>query len=321
MRRSITALMPYLIDHSSQSIFVTRLCLLFDTMKLSVLQLLLLVAISTKTSSAFTTLPNVAVRRQSLDSSSIILFEEKPGGSARFTGIQQQDATSGFDLVLRAIVSDVGSIAVGLIGLVIAVGYRLSDQDSLTVDTLGQETRTDLLAVFASGAVLLNGVSKLDVTSALADSVILEGINLPEPEYSSADYQPDLPWALESLLTATPAKTAVLLRHDGSAWKSVASVGTVPSEKEMRLGPIQDTNPILDRFLKSDSSGKETYLPTLQAIPGRVEFTYLPPNTQGALLLPVSQNEVLVLGSNTAKSFSPRDVAWSQLIATRISAS
>jgi hypothetical protein len=179
-----------------------------------------------------------------------------------------------------------------------------------------------LLAVFACGAVLLNGVSKLDVTSALADSVILEGTDLSQPEYSSTDYPPaDLPWALESLLTATPAKTAVVLRYEGSAWKIVVSAGTVPSEKEMRLGPVQATNPILDRFLKSDSTGKETYLPTLQAIPGRVEFTYLPPNTQGALLLPVSPKEVLVLGSNTAKSFSPRDVAWSQLIATRIAAS
>ena len=32
---------------------------------------------------------------------------------------------------------------------------------------------------------------------------------------------------------------------------------------------------------------KESYLPTLQALPGKVEFTYLPSNAQEALLLPV----------------------------------
>mmetsp|Transcript_3962 Transcript_3962/g.6636 ORF Transcript_3962/g.6636 Transcript_3962/m.6636 type:complete len:292 (+) Transcript_3962:91-966(+) len=291
-------------------------------MKIVAVQLVLLMAVS---SSAFTALPATCItsadsyHKLPADKSRSVLFAEKPG-SARFTGIQQQDATSGFDLVLRAIVSDVGSIAVGLIGLVIAVGYRLADQDSLTVDTLGQETRTDLLAVFACGAVLLNGVSKLDVTSALADSVVLDGIDLEKPEYLSSKYATDLPWALESLLTATPANSAVLLEYDGNAWKTIASAGSVPSNEDMRRGPFQDTNPILDRFLK-DGTSKETYLPTLQAIPGRVEFTYLPPNTQGALMLPVSSTQVMVLGSNTAKSFSPRDVAWSQLIATRIGAS
>lgn len=287
-------------------------------MKLARISAVLLLAAS---AGAFTIVPALSVRtlQQSNDvTSNVVLFDEKPG-SARFTGIQQQDATSGFDLVLRAIVSDVGSIAVGLIGLVIAVGYRLADQDSLTIDTLGQETRTDLLAVFACGAVLLNGVSKLDVTSALADSVVLEGTTLKEPQYFATDYPTDLPWALESLLTATPAKTAVLLEREGESWKTVSAAGTVPSEEELRRGPVQDINPILDRFLK-DGTAKESYLPTLQALPGRVEFTYLPPNTQGALLLPVTATQVLVLGSNTAKSFTPRDVAWSQLIATRVGA-
>lgn len=238
-------------------------------------------------------------------------------GSARFTGVD--DATSGLDFVLSAIVSDVGSIALGLIGLLVVMGHRLAYQDSLTADMLGQETRSDLLGVFACGAVLLNGVSKLDVTSALAESVVLEGVSLERPEGNSSS--DDVIWAIESVLTATPAKTAVLLEYDSSSdnWKSRVVGGVVPLEEELRLGPANSVNPILNRFLKEGA--KESYLPTLQALPGRVEFTYMPPNTQEALLLPVKSEPspaVLVLGSNTAKSFAPRDVAWSQVLATRL---
>mmetsp|Transcript_8206 Transcript_8206/g.11832 ORF Transcript_8206/g.11832 Transcript_8206/m.11832 type:complete len:303 (-) Transcript_8206:1280-2188(-) len=236
-------------------------------------------------------------------------------GSARFTGIT--GATSGVDVILSAIVSDVGSIALGLIGVLVVLGNRLADQDMLSVETLGQETRSDLLAVFACGAVLLNGLSKLDVTSALAETVILEGIQLPKPEGELGN-DDDLCWGLQALLAATPAKTSVLLQHDGNRWINLANYGIVPVDEILRAGPTNSINPILDRFLRDKS--KETYLPTLQALPGRVEFTYLPSNSQEALILPVSDEptRVLVLGSDTAKSFTPRDVAWCRVVATRL---
>ena len=75
---------------------------------------------------------------------------------------------------------------------------------------------------------------------------------------------------------------------------------------------------------------KESYLPTLQALPGRVEFAYLPPNVQEALVLPVPRPEewsgdgddgryyAVVLGGDTAKSFAPRDVAWCRKVASWI---
>ncbi len=255
--------------------------------------------------------------------SSTRLLQEKSGGSARFTGVQSQDATSALDLVLRAIVSDIGSIVIGLLGLGTAVVNRLANDELQTVGALGQETRTDLLAVFACGAVLLNGLSKLDVTSALAQSVVLDGVNLEDTiVYYKDSYPRDLPWALKSMLAATPAKTALLLEYTDTippCWKTVAIAGIVPTEERLRLGPSLSVNPIVDGFLR-DGNTKEKYLPTLQALPGRVEFTYLPSNTQEALLLPVSSTQVLVLGSNTAKSFSPRDIAWSQVIASRLGA-
>ena len=255
---------------------------------------------------------------RSLPSSTTCFAENEPkGGTARFVGLDG-GATSGLDYVLSLISSDVGSTILGLVGLFVCVAHRLANTDSLSTETMGQETRADLLAVFSVGAVLLNGISKLDVTSALAESVVLDGEPLSEPIYNTkVNRQQDVTWALQSVLAATPAKTAVLLAAEEEGWSVQSLVGVVPRDSSLRDTAPCET-PILNRFRKDTS--KETYLPTLQALPGRVEFTYLPPNTQGALLLPVKSGPtvVLVLGTNTAKNFSPRDVAWCQVLASRI---
>ena len=106
------------------------------------------------------------------------------------------------------------------------------------------------------------------------------------------------------------------------------------------------STPILDRMLRDDgvkggtvggtgaTTGKgpgESYLPTLQALPGRVEFSYLPSNAQEVLLLPVSRPDgdkagddgdgryyAIALGGDAAKSFAPKDIAWCKEIASWI---
>ena len=185
--------------------------------------------------------------------------------------------------------------------------------------------------------MLLNGITKLDVTAAMSESVNLEGIRLERPELSSTMGQSDtdigketISWGMDALLTATPAKTVIILERstdesntvdddDDKGWNVIARAGIVPSS----MGPIPDTTPILDR-VGSIGNVKETYLPTVQALPGKRELTYLPTNIQLALLIPIQTNakhtrkRILVLGSNTAKSFSPRDVAWSRIIAYRM---
>ena len=260
-------------------------------------------------------------------------------GTARLSGPKDTGATGIVDSVLTLLSSDGASIALGLLGITICLFNRLShidDYDAMTAvadgaDALGRQSRADLLAVFASGAILLNGISKLDVTSALAESVVLEGVELDgtaifgdalkETSNGSNDsVQTEIEWALESVLDATPAKTAVIMAYDtaGASWKPVAASGIVPADESLqRALPRGRTTPILDRF-QGGSMTKESYLPTLQALPGRVEFTYLPPNTQEALVLPMSSSSVLVLGSDTAKSCTPRDVAWAQVIASRL---
>lgn len=242
------------------------------------------------------------------------------------------------DQFLTLIASDAFSIVFGTIGLLAVVVYRWNlvlavDAGRAAAEALTYQTRTDLLAVFASGSVLLNGVTKLDVTTALAESVVLEGTALPKPEQIGND---DLTgggkgnkqnWALESLLAATPAKTAVLITDTEDRWSISYRAGVIPSSPSSLL--IPEKTPILER-VGSPENTKETYLPTLQNLPGRTELTYLPDNTQMAVLIPIQpssslsssnnnkKNSVLVLGGNTAKSFSPRDIAWSRIVAEKL---
>ena len=41
-------------------------------------------------------------------------------------------------------------------------------------DAMGMQSRSDLLAVFASGAILLNEIGKMDITSVAAGTVVLK---------------------------------------------------------------------------------------------------------------------------------------------------
>ena len=266
--------------------------------------------------------------------------QQSQGARVRFSGSSSSATVSNpVDLALSWIASDVGSIILGVGGIVLLLIGRLAldVDDSNNVDNLGQVTRSNLLAVFAAGAVLLNGLSKLDVESTLAQSVQLVGTRPEEPVLS--DSTPDslrneLAWMLDSLLQATPTKSAVVLErqtNDNDKWTITALAGIVPSTTTSSLTTALNdlaATPILDRSVKQQPTATtspssvlaETYLPTLQALPGRTEFTYLPPNAQAVLILPVSTQTVLVLGSDQAKSFTPRDIAWCQVVVARLAA-
>jgi len=232
-------------------------------------------------------------------------------------------------------------------------------------------SRIDLLGVFAAGSVLLNGISKLDVESVVADRVVLEGVNSEGrviwiedngDERTAAvvqrndEFQSTVEWALSSFLKCSSAQTAILLAscpQQSQRWVPLATAGILPLDSQLRSSiPETRGTPILDRMLREDDGikggsvggtevagatkrkgPKESYLPTLQALPGKVEFTYLPSNAQEALILPVLRPEeksesedddndgwyyAVVLGGDTAKSFAPRDIAWCKEIASWI---
>ena len=259
----------------------------------------------------------------------------------RFSGLdldRQRYNQSPVDILFAGLTSDVVSIAVGTLGVVALLVGRLvldggstDESDSITnnIDAMGQATRTNLLAVFATGAVLLNGVSKLDIQSALAEKVRLTGVAVNTPRvWTDPTLHGNLPWTLESLRTASPASSVIVLQSESPSepWQVTACAGIVPPALAIHETPLSlpmEATPILDRLRSADT---ETYLPTLQALPGRVEFlSYLPSNTQAVLLVPVVADpaathgrSVLALGANQARSFTPRDIAWCQTIAQRL---
>jgi len=265
---------------------------------------------------------------------------------------------STIDSILINLTSDRTSLLLGSIGILIVLLNRILSFPE-DADYEASRSRIDLLAVFAAGSVLLNGISKLDVESVTAEQVVLEGIN----EASSVVWNDDddnttannnnfsyegnrdvVEWGLGSFLKCSPARTAVFLgkeegQSSSSSWVPLAMTGILPLDPSLRLSLRSNSTPILDRMLRDDGNikggtvgggaevrkkggPKESYLPTLQALPGKIEFSYLPSNAQEALLLPVSSKEgdsrryAVVLGGDRAKSFAPRDISWCREIAS-----
>lgn len=260
---------------------------------------------------------------------------------------------SPIDSLLLTVTSDRFSLLLGSLGIILLLLNRLF---TFPEDVAYEATRSriDLLGVFAAGSVLLNGITKLDVTSVQSERVALEGVQVDQVTWCSQDdgtreFADTTEWALSSLIKCSPARTAVLLSTKGgeSKWEPIAIMGALPLSTELQQSiPRDRQTPILDRMKRYDASSintkggsvagtsslgrnrgpKESYLPTLQALPGRVEFTYLPTNTQEVLVLPVptataedgGRCYALVLGGDTAKSFAPKDVVWCREIATWI---
>lgn len=48
-----------------------------------------------------------------------------------------------------------------------------------------------------------------------------------------------------------------------------------------------------------------------KVLPGKIEFDYLPENCQGVVMQPVLKaSAVVIIGTNRARAFSPKDIAW-----------
>jgi hypothetical protein len=261
---------------------------------------------------------------------------------------------STIDSILLNLTSDRTSLLLGMVGIVILLLNRIiSFPEDATYEA--SRSRIDLLGVFAAGSVLLNGITKLDVESVTAEQVALEGVNEGRVVWYNDDFEYNdgnkatVEWTLSSLIKCSPARTAVMLgkhQKEGERWVPLAMTGILPSDTSLRTSLRTDSTPILDRMLRDDGikggtvggtevigsqkkkGPNESYLPTLQALPGKIEFSYLPSNAQEALLLPVppsSTDEVdgcryaIVLGGDTAKSFAPRDISWCKEIASWLS--
>ncbi|KAL7561216.1 hypothetical protein ACA910_004139 [Epithemia clementina (nom. ined.)] len=262
------------------------------------------------------------------------------------------------DKALVWLVSDVGSLVLGTAGLLVVLFGRLFAPPSFDndIESMAEETRLNLLAILACGAVLSNGLAKVDINTVTAETAVLTGTRFKDPIVlvSSKNDKTNtlgrkMTWLIRALLTATSAESAVVLEQQfllmpkeqeatpnenhhvwhvlgfggiisGKLRSSVLADDFVRDQEAPLVLMKGDKTSILNRMAKRPQGEDETYLPNLPTLPGRFEFdSFLPSNTQAALLLPImaldlgdghSGLKVLVLGSNQARSFTPKDIAW-----------
>ncbi|MCU0517709.1 MAG: cofactor assembly of complex C subunit B, partial [Oscillatoria sp. Prado101] len=176
----------------------------------------------------------------------------------------------------------------------------------LAPDLTDSQARSDALGVILSALLILTGLLWQQVQPRSPDAVELKGEegfelapDLPEP------VKTELAWASLLLLTNTVTRSLVV-------WYG----GRVLLRRGI-LGVSQEVKPgaILQRVLQKK---KPVYLVDLKVYPGRIEFDYLPENTQGVICQPIGSLGVLILGANAPRSYTKQDENWVEGIAEKL---
>ncbi|MGD1895940.1 MAG: cofactor assembly of complex C subunit B [Phormidesmis sp.] len=188
-----------------------------------------------------------------------------------------------------------------------AIGGTLLFVNRLTTPQLsGSQSRADALGVILSAVLILTGLLWQRIQPKTPDSVVLEGKEGFELEETLPQtVKTELAWSSHLLLTNTVTRS-VLVYYDG---KVLLRRGV--------LGPKAILTPgtIVQRVLDKQ---KPIYLVNLALYPGRVEFDYLPKNTQGLIVQPLGNNGVLILGANAPRSYTKQDEVWIAGIADKL---
>ncbi|MBW4506474.1 MAG: cofactor assembly of complex C subunit B [Scytonematopsis contorta HA4267-MV1] len=192
-------------------------------------------------------------------------------------------------------------IIVGGLGAILLFINRI-----FTPQLTNSQSRTDVLGVILSVFLMLTGFLWQQVQARIPDSVELigeEGFELA-PDLSEA-LKTELAWASHILLTNTVTKTLVVY-YDG---RVLLRRGILAEKSELTPGAI------VKRVLEKQ---KAVYLVDLKVYPGRIEFDYLPSNTQGVICQPIGDKGVMVLGANAPRSYTKQDENWIAAIANKL---
>lgn len=188
----------------------------------------------------------------------------------------------------------------GLAGVLLLINRVLTPQ--LT----DSQARADALGVILSAVLILTGLLWQQVQPRLPDAVNLIGEagfelapNLPEV------VRTELAWASQLLLKNTVTRSLVVF-YQG---KVLLRRGILATNPEVKPGPI------LQRVLEKQ---KPVYLVDLKIYPGRIEFDYLPENTQGVICQPIGEQGALILGANAPRSYTKQDETWIAGIADKL---
>lgn len=178
----------------------------------------------------------------------------------------------------------------------------------LTPELLSSQARSDALGVFLSAILLLVGILWQRAQPIIPEAVDLEGESGFELAGElSQGVKTELAWASHILLTNTVTRSLVVY-YEG---KTLLRRGVLGPVAAVTLGPIAT------RVLATQ---KPVYLVALKLYPGKVEFNYLPENTQGVICQPIGSAGLLVLGANAPRSYTRQDEAWVVAIANKLDA-
>ncbi|MEP0911024.1 cofactor assembly of complex C subunit B [Leptolyngbya sp. GB1-A1] len=184
-------------------------------------------------------------------------------------------------------------IAVGILGGTLLMLNRL-----LTPALTDSQARSDVMGVILSAILILTGLIWQQVQPKLPDAVQLigeEGFDLAEDLPESI--QTELAWSSHLLLTNTVTRSILVWYGD----RVLLRRGILGNNPEVKPGAI------VQRVL---SSQKPVYLVNLALYPGRIEFDYLPENTQGVICQPIGKVGVMILGANAPRSYTKQDETW-----------
>lgn len=199
-------------------------------------------------------------------------------------------------LVLRQLPIAAGAIA----------GTALMINRFFTPALTSSQSRSDVVGVIASAVLILIGLLWQQIQPRPPEAVDLIGAEVFALDESLPDaIKTELAWSSHLLLTNTVTKSIVVL------WDN---------QILMRRGIMSETDTVKPGAIINRVLEKQTpvYLVQLGLYPGRVEFDYLPENTQGLICQPMGPKGVVILGANVPRSYTKQDENWITGIADKL---
>ena len=179
----------------------------------------------------------------------------------------------------------------------------------LTIQLTESQARSDALGIIEGAVLILVGLIWQQIQPRSPDVVTLigeEGFELT-PDLPD-NIKTELAWASHLLLTNTVTRSLVVYYQD----KTLLRRGILGKKSQVTPGAI--LKKVLDKQ-------KAIYLVNLNLYPGKVEFDYLPENTQGVICQPIGSKGVLILGANAPRSYTKQDEKWVEGIADKLAES
>ena len=179
----------------------------------------------------------------------------------------------------------------------------------LTTQLTESQARSDALGIIEGAVLILVGLIWQQIQPRSPDVVTLigeEGLELASD--LPAEVKTELAWASHILLTNTVTRSLVVYYQD----QTLLRRGILGKKSRVTPGAI---------VKKVLAQQKPIYLVNLNLYPGKVEFDYLPENTQGIICQPIGNKGVLILGANAPRSYTKQDEKWVEGIADKLAES